>query len=87
MEHIDKVFEAELDAVRQAMTVEWKTALTQAGSESIDSHMSPTQPDFFANPRRQVTRLRSDPQSPEPSHKKQKGVAAEDINPLVHAGA
>ena len=87
VEHIDKVFEAELDAVRQAMTVEWKTALTQAGSESIDSHMSPTQPDFFANPRRQVTRLRSDPQSPEPSHKKQKVLAAEAMNPQIHAGA
>ena len=87
VEHIDKVFEAELDAVRQAMTVEWKTALTQAGFESSDSYMSPEKPAFFANPQRQVQRLRSDPQSPEPPYKKQKVLAAEAMNPEIRAGA
>ena len=64
VEHIDKVSKADLSDVRQAMTIEWKTALTKAGATAVDSHMSPYRADFFENPARKVRRVNSDPQSP-----------------------
>ena len=64
VEHIDKISKPELDAVRQAMSVEWKTALTRTGSESVDSYMSPERADFFENPPHKVRRVASEPQSP-----------------------
>lgn len=64
VEHVEKVSKAELDDVRRSMTMEWKTALTQAGSASLDSCMSPAKADFFQNPPRKVQRVSSDPQSP-----------------------
>ena len=64
VEHIDKVANPDLDAVRQAMTVEWQTALTRAGAEAVDSHMSPDRADFFEHPPRKVQRVLSDPHSP-----------------------
>ena len=64
VEHIDKISKPDIDAVQQAMSVEWKTALTRAGSESVDSYMSPKRADFFERPLRKVRRVTSDPQSP-----------------------
>ena len=63
VEHIDKISKPDIDAVQQAMSVEWKTVLTRTGSESVDSYMSPERPDFFENPPRKVWRVGSEPQS------------------------
>ena len=52
---------SELDAVRQAMTVEWTTALTQAESDAADAYMSPEKADFFEHLPREIQRVRSDP--------------------------
>ena len=66
VEHIDKISKPDLEAVRLAMTVEWKTALTHAGSESGDSsYMSPQRAEFYENPPRKVRRVHSEPQSPQ----------------------
>ena len=64
VEHIDKVARPELESVRLAMTVEWRTALTRAESGALDSHMSPAKAEFFVEPPRKVQRVLSDPHSP-----------------------
>lgn len=64
VEHIDKVSPAELGAVQQAMTVEWKTALTRSESEALDEALSPAGKEFYEKPPRKVQRVLSDPHSP-----------------------
>ena len=65
VEHIDKVSTAEFESVRQAMQIEWQTALAHTSSGTMDEYQSPEKRKFFENPVRKVRRVSSDPRTPD----------------------
>lgn len=65
VEDIDPVSSADLLHVKGSFDVEWQTALTCTSAQDLDSHMSPEKAEFWEAPPRKVTRLSSDPKTPE----------------------
>ena len=64
VEHVDKVSNHQLDAIKESLDVEWKTSLTSMGCGSLDQFESPAKPEYWTEPARKVRRLSSDPQTP-----------------------
>ena len=63
VEHIDKVSKAEFESVRQAMKIEWQTALVHTSSGTMDQYQSLEKRLAFKNPVRKVRRVSSDPRT------------------------
>ena len=61
---MEKVRSDELEVIRNSLQVEWKTALTNIGTTTLDSFQSPAKSYYWDEPQRKVARLISDPKTP-----------------------
>ena len=65
VEHIDRISQHDIEAVKRSLDVEWKTALTLIGANSLDQFEPPAKSEYWTAPRRKVARLSSDPKTPQ----------------------
>ena len=65
VEQIDQISKHDINAVKSSFDVEWKTALTNTGANSLDQFESPAKAEYWTEPKRKVARVSSDPKTPE----------------------
>ena len=61
---MEKVRSDELEAIRNSLQAEWKTALTNMDTTTFDPSKPPAKEDYWNDPKRKVARLISDPKTP-----------------------
>ena len=64
VEFVLKVVRDNVSSLRALLAVEWKTALTTTGSNTLDRHTFPTRPEYLAECERKIRRVESDSASP-----------------------
>jgi len=65
VEHMGPISQHVIEAVKRSLDVEWKTALTLIGANSLDRFESPAKLSYWTEPPRRVRRLGSDPATPQ----------------------
>ena len=54
VEHIDPIWQHDIEAVKRSLDVEWKTVLTLISANSPDQFESPAKSEYWTPPRRKV---------------------------------